>query len=134
MALNFAARLEASRQSSQSSFINQLLRLCKSTHNLSLHNPIKMPLIDVEAPPTSTDAHYVVYFASPENGQSSWCPDCRNALPALKNVFGADSAPSAYVIQAGTRAEWRGNPNNKWRNAPYNIDCLPTIVRVENVS
>lgn len=134
MALKFAARLEASRQSSQSSFINRLTCLCNSTHHLSLHNPIKMPLIDVEAPPTSTDAHYVVYFASPENGQSSWCPDCRNALPALKSVFGAESAPSAYVIQAGTRAEWRGNPNNKWRNAPYNIDCLPTIVRVENVS
>ncbi|GFP59832.1 hypothetical protein ACSS6W_005030 [Trichoderma asperelloides] len=91
-----------------------------------------MPLIDVEAPPTSTDAHYVVYFASPENGQSSWCPDCRNALPALQNVFGAESAPSAYVIQAGTRAEWRGNPNNKWRSPPYNVTCLPTIVRVEN--
>ncbi|KAL7926948.1 hypothetical protein ACQKWADRAFT_279092 [Trichoderma austrokoningii] len=91
-----------------------------------------MPLIDAEAPPTSTDTHYVVYFASPENGQSSWCPDCRNALPALQNVFGADSAPSAYVIQVGVRAEWKGKPNNKWRGEPYNISGVPTIVRVEN--
>jgi thiol-disulfide isomerase/thioredoxin len=92
-----------------------------------------MPLIDAEAPPTSNDTHYVVYFASPENGQSSWCPDCRNALPALQNVFGTDSAPSAYVIQAGKRAEWR-DAKNKWRAEPYSIACLPTIVRVENVS
>jgi hypothetical protein len=92
-----------------------------------------MPLIDVEAPPTSTDTHYVVYFASPDNGQSSWCPDCRSALPALQNVFGADSAPSAYVVQV-TRAEWKGNPSHKWRQQPFNIDGVPTIVRVENVS
>lgn len=93
-----------------------------------------MPLIDVEAPPTSTDTHYVVYFASPENGQSSWCPDCRNALPALQNVFGADSAPSAYLVQVGVRSEWKGNPNNKWRAEPFNISGVPTIVKVENVS
>lgn len=92
-----------------------------------------MPLIDAEAPPTSTDTHYVVYFASPENGQSSWCPDCRNALPPLQNVFGAETAPPAYVIQVGVRAEWK-NANNKWRGQPYNINGVPTIVRVENVS
>ncbi|KAL7796677.1 hypothetical protein V8C37DRAFT_371124 [Trichoderma ceciliae] len=88
-----------------------------------------MPLIDADAPPSTTDAHYVVYFAS---GEPSWCPDCRNAIPALQSVFGSDSSPSAYIIRAGSREEWRGNPNNKWRNAPFNINCLPTIVRVEN--
>ncbi|KAM0257013.1 hypothetical protein ACHAQJ_004606 [Trichoderma viride] len=83
-----------------------------------------MPLIDADAPPSSADVHYVVYFAS---GEPSWCPDCRNALPALQSVFGTESAPSAYIIRAGTREEWKGNPNNKWRQAPYNIDGLPTI-------
>lgn len=89
-----------------------------------------MPIINADAPPSTTDTHYVVYFAS---GEPSWCPDCRNALPALQSVFGGDSAPSATVILAGTREEWR-NPSNKWRGAPYNINCLPTVVRVENVS
>ncbi|KAL7945049.1 hypothetical protein V8C42DRAFT_345461 [Trichoderma barbatum] len=87
-----------------------------------------MPLINADAPPSTADTHYVVYFAS---GEPSWCPDCRNALPALQSVFGGDSAPSATLILAGSREEWR-TPSNKWRSAPYNIDCLPTIVRVEN--
>lgn len=91
-----------------------------------------MPIINAESPPTSTDdVHYVVYFAS---GEPSWCPDCRNALPALNAVFGDVSAPAAHLVMAGTREEWKGNPDNKYRKAPYNIQCLPTVVKVKYVS
>ena len=91
-----------------------------------------MPIINASVPPTTTDdTHYVVYFAS---GEPSWCPDCRNALPALNAVFGDASAPTAHLVMAGTREEWKGNPNNKYRQAPYNIDCLPTVVKVKYVS
>ncbi|KLP07677.1 Uncharacterized protein Y057_10700 [Fusarium fujikuroi] len=55
-----------------------------------------MPLIDANSPPTSTDTHYVVYFAS---GEPSWCPDCRDALPALNAVFGGASDPTAYIVR-----------------------------------
>jgi hypothetical protein len=102
-------------------------------HNsLSTTHNIKMPIINASVPPTTADdTHYVVYFAS---GEPSWCPDCRNALPALNAVFGDASAPSAHLVMAGSREEWKGNPNNKYRQAPYNIQCLPTVVKVKYVS
>ena len=90
-----------------------------------------MPLIDADTPPTTNDLHYVVYFAS---GEPSWCPDCRDALPALNSVFGADSAPTAYIVRVGSFAEWKGNPKNKYRNEPYNIQGVPTVVRYQYVT
>ncbi|CCT70596.1 uncharacterized protein FFUJ_06583 [Fusarium fujikuroi IMI 58289] len=88
-----------------------------------------MPLIDANSPPTSTDTHYVVYFAS---GEPSWCPDCRDALPALNAVFGGASDPTAYIVRVGSREEWRATPKNKYRLPPYNINGVPTVVKVKN--
>lgn len=102
---------------------------------LSLPNsqtqPINMPLIDADTPPQATEAtpHYVVYFAS---GEPSWCPDCRDAVPALQAVFGKDSDPTAHLVRVGSRDVWRTR-DNKYRQAPYNIQGVPTVVRIENV-
>ena len=91
-----------------------------------------MPLINADTPPTSTDdTHYVVYFAS---GEPSWCPDCRDALPAMNVVFGDASAPTAHIVRVGSREEWKGNAQNKYRNAPYNVDGVPTVIKVKYVS
>ncbi|KAK7415977.1 hypothetical protein QQZ08_012170 [Neonectria magnoliae] len=88
-----------------------------------------MPLISAEAPPSGTETHYVVYFAS---GEPSWCPDCQEALPALNNVFGPDSAPTAYIVRVGSFQEWRGPKKNKYRSPPYSIEGVPTVVKIEN--
>lgn len=89
-----------------------------------------MPLINSATPPSTKDTHYVVFFAS---GEPSWCPDCRDALPALNAVFGADDAPTAHIVRAGERDEWR-KADNKYRVAPWNITGVPTVMRIENVS
>ncbi|KAK5996355.1 hypothetical protein PT974_01689 [Cladobotryum mycophilum] len=79
-----------------------------------------MPLIDVDVPPTTTtDTHYVVYFASGE------------PLGVLIKVFGDDSAPTAHIVRVGQRSEWKGNLQNKYRNEPYNIQGVPTVVKIE---
>ncbi|KAM0545978.1 hypothetical protein ACHAPJ_011090 [Fusarium lateritium] len=89
-----------------------------------------MPLVDANTPPTTTDdIHYVVYFAS---GTPPWCPDSRAAHPVLKRVFGDASAPTAHIVRVGVREEWKGNPDNKYRKAPYNIQGVPTVVKVKH--
>ncbi|KAF7563750.1 hypothetical protein G7046_g406 [Stylonectria norvegica] len=89
----------------------------------------EMPLIDSDTPPATNDTHYIAYFAS---GEPSWCPDCRDAVPALKTVFEGAKKPTAYIVRVGTRPEWQGNSKNKYRQAPYNIRGVPTVVRIEN--
>ncbi|KXJ86364.1 hypothetical protein Micbo1qcDRAFT_140279 [Microdochium bolleyi] len=90
-----------------------------------------MPLINASAPPAvegTKGTQYVVFFAS---GEPSWCPDCRDAVPALEAVFGSDSAPAAHLVRVGERPEWR-TPDNKYRNAPWNVNCVPSVVRYED--
>lgn len=94
-----------------------------------------MPLINASAPPAvegTTGTQYIVFFAS---GEPSWCPDCRDAVPALEAVFGSSDAkaPTAHLVCVGERAEWR-TPANQYRNAPWNLDGVPTVIRYENVS
>ncbi|KAJ4250963.1 hypothetical protein NW762_011613 [Fusarium torreyae] len=89
-----------------------------------------MPLVNANTPPTATDdVHYVVYIAS---GDPPWCPDSRAALPVLKRVFSDASAPTAHIVRVGAREEWKGKPDNKYRKAPYNIQGVPTVVKVKN--
>lgn len=98
-----------------------------------------MPLIPASAPPTldasSSNPQYIVFFAS---GEPSWCPDCRDAVSALETVFGdasssTDDTPTAHLVQVGERPEWR-TTDNKYRVAPWNVNCVPSVVRYENVS
>ncbi|PWN91316.1 hypothetical protein FA10DRAFT_265180 [Acaromyces ingoldii] len=90
-----------------------------------------MPLIDAVTPPTDDEGlHYVVYFAS---GSPPWCPDCVDALAPLRAVFGATegAAPKAYVVRVGERHEWKGVKDNKYRLEPYNVEGVPTIVKMQ---
>ncbi|KAF5024376.1 hypothetical protein F66182_3563 [Fusarium sp. NRRL 66182] len=88
-----------------------------------------MPVITTDTPPaTTTDTHYIAYIAS---GEPPWCPDVRNALPALNAVFGGASAPKLYLVRVGLRDEWK-DPKNKFRHPPYSLQGVPTVVKVKN--
>lgn len=108
-----------------------------------------MPLIDAATPPSTEAAgvHYVVFFAS---GSPPWCPDCVDALAPLRAVFGDDakdtaassdataatsvSTPTAYLVRVGERHEWKGVPDNPYRLAPYHVQGVPTIIKMQGVS
>ncbi|KDN50867.1 thioredoxin-like protein [Tilletiaria anomala UBC 951] len=79
----------------------------------------------------TTDPKFLVFFAS---GQPSWCPDCRDSLPAVQNVFGTDPSTvgkggdvDGYMIFVGDRPTWK-DPENYFRKS-YGIKCVPTIVK-----
>ncbi|KAG9235392.1 hypothetical protein BJ875DRAFT_459242 [Amylocarpus encephaloides] len=70
---------------------------------------------------------YLVVYASLMDGRS-WCGDCRDAETFVNAKF-ADSPHVVTVVYAGQREEWR-QTDNPWRQAPFSITALPTIVKV----
>lgn len=91
-----------------------------------------MPLREVQEASTSAAAEtqYVLFFAS---GAPSWCPDCREALPAIESVFGGEEAPLLQVVKVGLREEWKSG-ENRWRGEPYHVRETPCIIKFINVS
>lgn len=82
-----------------------------------------------QATAPDSEAQYLFFLAS---GTPPWCPDCRDALPAIEKVFGKD-APVLHVILVGTRDEWK-TPANRWRGSPLYVDQTPTILKLVHVS
>lgn len=90
-----------------------------------------MPFLDVKAVDTKAGgAQYLFFLAS---GTPSWCPDCREALPAIESVFGGPDAPTLHVIQVGTRDQWK-SADNQWRGPPLHVKETPCIVKLVDVS
>lgn len=90
-----------------------------------------MPLQEVESASLDVGGvRYILFFAS---GTPSWCPDCREALPAIEKVFGGQDAPLLSVIKVGMRDEWK-SPKNKWRGEPFHISETPCIIKFIDVS
>ncbi|TQN73038.1 Thioredoxin-like protein Clot, partial [Colletotrichum shisoi] len=70
---------------------------------------------------------YLVVYASHRNGRS-WCGDCTAAEPYIEKKFGGDEN-TARVVYAGLPEEWR-TKENPWRQAPFNVTNLPTLIKV----
>ncbi|KAJ9150281.1 hypothetical protein NKR23_g3691 [Pleurostoma richardsiae] len=68
---------------------------------------------------------FLVVYASLTKGRS-WCGDCRKAEPFLEKKF---AEKDAEVVYAGEPQEWR-KPDNPWRQAPFNVTNLPTLLKV----
>ncbi|TDZ25882.1 Thioredoxin-like protein Clot [Colletotrichum orbiculare MAFF 240422] len=71
---------------------------------------------------------YLVVYASHRNGRS-WCGDCTAAEPYIEKKFAGDHADTVRVVYAGLPEEWR-TKDNQWRQAPFNVTNLPTLIKV----
>ncbi|KAF6845206.1 thioredoxin-like protein 5 [Colletotrichum musicola] len=88
--------------------------------------PAVAAALKAEASETGKPAYLVVY-ASHRNGRS-WCGDCTAAEPYIEKKFGGD-AETVRVVYAGLPDEWR-TKDNAWRQAPFNVTNLPTLIKV----
>ncbi|WDK20227.1 hypothetical protein CGRA01v4_11515 [Colletotrichum graminicola] len=70
---------------------------------------------------------YLVVYASHRNGRS-WCGDCTAAEPYIEKKFGGNEH-TVRVVYAGLPEEWR-TKENPWRQAPFNVTNLPTLIKV----
>ncbi|CAL3968608.1 hypothetical protein PZA11_004635 [Diplocarpon coronariae] len=77
---------------------------------------------------TAAKPCFVVVYASLGADGMSWCGDCRDAEPFVTRKF-ADSEDVVRIVYAGQRDEWR-SADNQWRQAPFSVRYLPTLVKV----
>ncbi|KAH6917027.1 hypothetical protein BKA70DRAFT_1417804 [Coprinopsis sp. MPI-PUGE-AT-0042] len=73
---------------------------------------------------------YVIFYAS-EMGGKMWCPDCVNVKPLIDEVLSGPDSPCALVVFVGTREQWK-TPDNIWRQAPWNVTGVPTVVKIKD--
>jgi len=93
-----------------------------------------MPIRDAPSPPQSWEdikESFVVFYASRNDDGVMWCPDCRAVEELVKETFEAEDSPSAIIIYVGQRDEWKTS-KNRWRQQPWDIQSIPTIVRISD--
>ncbi|KAL0951636.1 hypothetical protein HGRIS_008316 [Hohenbuehelia grisea] len=73
---------------------------------------------------------FLIYYSSVVDGVL-WCPDCRDVEDLVKQTFSADDGPKGVIVYVGDRPEWKTN-SNKFRSEPFNIQSVPTIVKIKN--
>ncbi|KAF8910148.1 hypothetical protein CPB84DRAFT_1764727 [Gymnopilus junonius] len=73
--------------------------------------------------------HFVVFYSSIVNGEM-WCPDCRRVEDIVKETFSGDDH-DVLIVYVGDRTQWK-NPTNIYRQEPWHITNVPTIIRLKN--
>ncbi|PPQ66376.1 hypothetical protein CVT26_011095 [Gymnopilus dilepis] len=73
--------------------------------------------------------HFVVFYSSVVNGEM-WCPDCRQVEGIVKEVF-SGNGPDALIVYVGDRTQWK-KPDNIYRQEPWHISNVPTIIRLKD--
>ncbi|KZT72885.1 hypothetical protein DAEQUDRAFT_663535 [Daedalea quercina L-15889] len=96
-----------------------------------------MPIHETEDPAqpsalANVDQAFLVFYSSRDETGTLWCPDCRAVDGFVRGVFGPNDGPVALVIYVGQRTAWK-DPTNPFRGEPYNVQSVPTIIRVRDV-
>lgn len=73
---------------------------------------------------------YIIFYSSVVEDEL-WCRDCRDVDPLVKEVFSPEEGPSALIVYVGNRQQWK-TPENIWRQGPWNVTGVPSVVRIEN--
>jgi len=93
-----------------------------------------MPLRESRTKPQSWEdigEQFVIFYASKGDDGIMWCPDCRAVKEIVEETFDKEDAPSALIIYVGQKLEWK-SPKNEWRLQPWDIQVIPTIVRLRD--
>jgi len=93
-----------------------------------------MPLHESKIKPLSWEdikEQFVIFYASKGDNGIMWCPDCLAVKEVVEETFDKEDAPSALVIYVGQKPEWK-SPKNEWRHQPWDVQTIPTIVRLHD--
>ncbi|GAA5868648.1 hypothetical protein JCM8547_003767 [Rhodosporidiobolus lusitaniae] len=80
--------------------------------------------------PSSTSPsspHFLIFFSNPDEATGKpWCPDCADVQEAVETIVPEKQSTLVFV---GSRQEWK-TPENPFRKAPFNVNNIPTIIKV----
>ncbi|KAF8634968.1 hypothetical protein AX15_000692 [Amanita polypyramis BW_CC] len=81
---------------------------------------------------TKDPDRFIVFYSSIVNGQM-WCPDCQGVEQVVQETFNKPDGPSALIVYVGDRNQFRlwKSLSNVYRALPWNIQSVPTIVKVK---
>ncbi|SCZ89157.1 BZ3500_MvSof-1268-A1-R1_Chr1-1g00995 [Microbotryum saponariae] len=77
--------------------------------------------------PLDSKRHMLVFLASHEERGRPWCRDCEAAEPLIVKYL---DEKNSTVIWVGSREEWT-KPDNVWRQKPWNVQRVPTLIKIE---
>ncbi|KIM47477.1 hypothetical protein M413DRAFT_439137 [Hebeloma cylindrosporum] len=72
---------------------------------------------------------FVIFYSSIIDGEM-WCPDCRLVEKLVKETF-PEQGPEALIVYVGNKPQWK-NPLNIYRQEPWKVTSVPTIVRLKD--
>jgi len=78
-----------------------------------------------DGPPTRKEG-FVIFYASRDENQTMWCPDCRVVEADVEKAF---ERVDGTVVYVGGRSEWKKR-ENVYRQSPWRVDGVPTIIRM----
>ncbi|OCH89557.1 hypothetical protein OBBRIDRAFT_813135 [Obba rivulosa] len=74
---------------------------------------------------------FLIFYSSRDESGKLWCPDCVAVENLVQEVFGPEGGPSGLIVYVGQRSEWK-TPNNPFRGAPWNVNAIPTVIRIRD--
>ena len=67
---------------------------------------------------------------TPGEGES-WCPQCIVAEPHIQRIIDEAAGRIDFLKGVVTHIEWDDNPNHPYRQPPYGVQVVPTVIRFE---
>jgi len=94
-----------------------------------------MPLHQLQDPTSPShlkeaQGPFLIFYSSRDESGELWCPDCRAVDALIRESFGPEGH-SGIIVYVGQRAEWK-SPANAFRGDPWNVQSVPTIIRVRD--
>ncbi|GAA5936707.1 hypothetical protein JCM3775_000174 [Rhodotorula graminis] len=83
-------------------------------------------LAQIPSTASPSSPHFLIFFASPDDSGKPWCPDCSDVQSQVDRFI--PTGVSSTLVHVGDRAQWK---ESKFRQAPFNVTRIPTIIRVE---
>ncbi|CAO1624440.1 unnamed protein product [Parajaminaea phylloscopi] len=114
--------------------IDQLPTYGPTPRNIAMPISVYTGQLNEEALKQLPSPVYLAFFSGPKADGSGqlWCPDCRESVPAIEQVFSSADGPAAHYVYA-EYAPWKNKTPGQMHEfrTRFDVQCVPTLIRFE---